>query len=87
MVNFFGGLPNGADHIRIDTNRIHYHEIFLTGSHGSSPAHHREAVDLVLQGRIPVGKLISKVYPLLEFDRALKEAANKSNLKVMISPN
>lgn len=88
VVNFFCGLPAEARHARIDSNLVHYNEVVITGSHGSSPAHHKEAVELVLRKKIPLSRLISRTFPLKEFHLALEEmATNKSNLKILILPN
>ncbi len=39
-INFFGGLPKPAPKLPIITNDLHYKEITLTGSHGSTPKQH-----------------------------------------------
>jgi L-iditol 2-dehydrogenase len=36
-VNFFGGLPPDQSRILIDSNLVHYREVSLEGSHGSTP--------------------------------------------------
>ena len=38
-INLFGGLPKGKSIVPIDTNILHYKEIFLFGSHGAAPEH------------------------------------------------
>ncbi|MFH1486848.1 MAG: alcohol dehydrogenase catalytic domain-containing protein, partial [Chloroflexota bacterium] len=43
-VDFFGGLPVGQSKISMDSNLIHYQEISVRGSHGSTPQDNREAL-------------------------------------------
>ena len=47
IVNFFGGLPKDKEQVEINTNVIHYKELFVTGAHGAMPIHHRKAVELI----------------------------------------
>ena len=44
VVNLFGGLPKTAKKIEILSNDIHFKEAYLTGSHGSTPEHHKIAL-------------------------------------------
>ena len=46
---FFGGLPKPAPALEIITNDIHYRELTLTGSHGSTPSQHSQAIDIILE--------------------------------------
>ena len=57
-INFFGGLPAEASNVTINTNLIHYKELFVHGSHGSLPRQHRKAVELIRSGTIDVLSLI-----------------------------
>ena len=86
VVNFFGGLPKPAPEIPINTNRIHYEEIVLTGSHGSTPAQHKEALEMITSGKIKVGHLISGHFPLKQIAEAFEAAVKKDNLKIVIHP-
>ncbi|MFC1919641.1 alcohol dehydrogenase catalytic domain-containing protein [Chloroflexota bacterium] len=49
-VNFFGGLPRGQSIINIDSNLLHYREVSVTGSHGSTPGDNKEALDILSRG-------------------------------------
>ena len=85
-VLFFGGLPQNAGSINFDSNKVHYKEIIVIGAHGSTPAQHRRAVDMISSGKIILDKLVSKKFSLSEFNIALEEAKKKSNLKIIINP-
>ena len=87
VVNFFGGLPNNQGNVEINTNKIHYHEAVITGSHGSNPRQHKESIKIIENNSKFFEKLISKKFAILDFEEAFKEASNPKNLKIMIKPN
>ncbi len=86
VINFFGGLPKNSRDIHLQSNDIHYKEVYLTGSHGSTPRHHALAMDLISTGRIDVSKLITHRYPLDDIQEAFEVVKNRSGLKVIIKP-
>ena len=51
-VNFFGGIPASKQPVALDTNQIHYHELYITGSTRSSIAQFRKTLDFVSQGLV-----------------------------------
>jgi L-iditol 2-dehydrogenase len=85
-VNFFGGLPKNASMVTLDTNIIHYKELFITGAHGAMPIHHHKAVELIANGRIDVKKFISHTYPLDEISAAFHTAETHGGLRVVVNP-
>lgn len=87
VLNLFGGIPKNSDMLKLDSNFIHYREAYITGSHGSTPEHHRRALEMIEDGKIEVSNLISKKFPLSQFATAFKLADSKSALKVIISPH
>ncbi len=68
-VNAFGGLPKG---IKIDLNRIHYRQLRIQGTSGSTPQQFRRAVD-VLDRNSRFGDLITDV---ISFD-GLQDALSR----------
>ncbi|MGC8971170.1 MAG: zinc-dependent dehydrogenase [bacterium] len=86
IVNFFGGLPPDTKEIPINTNRIHYKEIFVHGSHGSSPKDNAMALKLISSGQVPVGKLITHTLPLDEINEGLRLVESREALKVILKP-
>lgn len=86
VVNLFGGLPNTARKIYVLSNILHYREAYLTGSHGSSPRHHKLAVELIAQGRIDVRSLITHVLPLSAIREAFAHVERREGLKIVIDP-
>jgi L-iditol 2-dehydrogenase len=63
-INFFAGLPPGQSKILIDSNVIHYHEVSVQGSHGSTPHDAREALDILARKALSVSDLITHTIPL-----------------------
>ncbi|MDR1619640.1 MAG: zinc-dependent dehydrogenase [Clostridiales bacterium] len=84
-VNLFGGLPKGSM-VTLDTNLIHYKELFVHGAHGSLPRHHRAAVDMIASGAIDMKKYISHTFPLGEINAAFAVAEGHAGLRVIVSP-
>lgn len=84
-VNFFGGLAHGTT-ITIDSNIIHYKELFVHGTHGSLPRHHAKAVELIASGKLDAAKLISHRLPLDEINRGIAISENKQGKRVIINP-
>ena len=87
VINFFGGLPKDQSYVDINTNKIHYKELIVTGSHGSSPDQHKQAIKIIEEHSSFFVKLISKKFAITDFEQAFKEASNPRNFKVIIKPN
>jgi len=87
VINFFGGLSPNARNISFSSNILHYKEVTLLGSHGSTPKHHRTAVKMLLDREIVLEDLISKKFKLEDISLAFDESFNnKQNLKILIMP-
>lgn len=85
-INFFGGLPATTGEIGIDTNTIHYKELFITGAHGAMPIHHQKAVELISTGRIDIKKFMTHTYKLDDIKEAFETAENHKGLRVVVNP-
>jgi len=93
-INFFGGLPQGSEFIRFKSNRVHYKEITVTGTTGSSNYEFRRSMEIMASGqactgrseRVALSRLISARFSLSEAKEAFTVAASKSALKVVINP-
>lgn len=84
-INLFGGLGK-SDLVSIDTNKIHYNQLLVTGTHGSSKQHFDTAVQCIENGKIDIEKYITAVYTLKNISKAFESAKNLSNLKIIITP-
>lgn len=85
-VNFFGGLPKGKSMVTLDTNVIHYKELFIMGAHGCVPRHHGLAVELIASGSIRAADFVSHRFPLDKAVEAFAAAESHSGMRVVINP-
>jgi len=85
-INFFGGLPKDKSIVAINTNLIHYKELFVTGAHGSMPIHHSKAIEMISSGIIDVKPFFSHHFPLDDILRAFEAAENHEGLRVIVNP-
>jgi len=58
VFNIFGGPPRGSS-LTIDPRWLHYGEIVLTGTHGSSLSDFQQALELITTGEVDVRPVIS----------------------------
>ncbi len=84
-VNLFGGL-RGEPELQIDSNIIHYKECFVTGSHGSAPHHHKEAVRLLGNGSVHGSWYVSRTFPLEAIHEAYAFHEAHEGLKAIVRP-
>jgi len=84
-VNLFGGLGKGARNLSVPSNTIHYKECFVTGSHGSTPRHHRIALDMIAAGYVPARKVVTHRYPLARIHEAFESAEKHGGMKVVVT--
>jgi len=82
-LNFFAGLGQGGV-VPIDTNRLHYKGLVLTGTTGSSNADYEQALALVGDGRARVEQLVSRTFAIDEINDALAHAASGQGMKAMV---
>ena len=80
-VNFFGGVPEDRQPVPINTNLVHYKELYLTGSTRSSIAQMRKVVEFAEQGLLDVKGVITHRYPLSDALLALGNARNAVGIK------
>lgn len=80
-VNFFGGIPADRQPVPIDTNLVHYRELYLTGSTRSSIAQFRKTMEFVAGGLLRVKPLITNTYPLGGWEAAFENAAAAKGIK------
>jgi threonine dehydrogenase-like Zn-dependent dehydrogenase len=85
-INFFGGLPQGREFISFNSNRVHYEQLVVTGTTGSSNHQYRKSMEIIASGRVDLSPLITACFPLSEVEEAFKLAASKKAMKVLITP-
>jgi len=86
VINLFGGIGKNEPALNILSNHIHYKQIYVTGSHGSTPAQHRKALHYIEQNMIVVDDLISHEYDIKDVIEGFTMAASGNASKVVIKP-
>jgi L-iditol 2-dehydrogenase len=85
VVNLFGGLPKDAPEISVSSNHIHYREASVTGSHGSTPAQHKAALELIESGSIDLSPLVTHHIGLAGLADAM-QSPDGNAIKVIVEP-
>jgi L-iditol 2-dehydrogenase len=85
-INFFAGLPQGQSKVSIDGNVIHYREVLLQGSHGSTPHDHKEALDMLEKRTLEVNDLTTHKFPLDRIEEAFLFAESRTGMHIAITP-
>jgi L-iditol 2-dehydrogenase len=85
-INFFGGLPRDRSRVELDTNLIHYRELVVTGTTANTTPDCREALELVVSGRVDTASLVGGREPLDAAGDAFAAARSGDRLKVVIEP-
>lgn len=84
-VLLFGGLPKAHPMTTLDGNKIHYGEVEVIGAFSYHPRVHREALDLLADGTLPAGKIITHRFPLDRINEGYRAAVTGNALKVLIT--
>jgi L-iditol 2-dehydrogenase len=82
----FGGLPKDDSKPGVDMNIVHYNALHVIGTTIFAPRHQRVALELMASGRIPVDKLVTHRYPLVDFAEGVHLAMAGKALKVVFEP-
>jgi L-iditol 2-dehydrogenase len=86
VVNLFGGIGKCEPPLEIFSNYIHYKQIYVTGSHGSTPRQHKRALSLIEQNRISVDDLITHEIGIHDIHEGFRMASAGEASKVVIKP-
>jgi len=88
VLNLFGGLKKGQDVIGLDTSRVHYQEVNVTGSSGGSPWDVARTLEMMTSGGINAGAHITRIGDLehaIEFLEMVK--AQEIDGKAVVYPH
>jgi L-iditol 2-dehydrogenase len=70
--------------VSFNTNLIHYNGIILTGTTGASLAHHQNALELIVGGKIRTAPIISRRFNIEKIEQAFQYALSGEGLKTII---
>lgn len=82
----FGGLPKDQSKPGLDTNLVHYNALSLIGTTIFAPRHQRQALSLLVSGRIPGDLLITHRFALTEIVHGARMALEGKVLKAVFCP-
>lgn len=80
FVNLFGGCKAGTT-ITVDTHRIHYDGITITGFYHTTPKHVKMANDMINRGEIPVDIFVTGEYPWQKLIEAVEAHGRQEGIK------
>lgn len=86
-INFFGGLPKDRPTVELDSNLIHYKELIVTGTTGSTNEDCRRAAALLSSGRVDLATLVTARFPLQQANEAFQVAEDRQSMKVVFEPS
>jgi len=82
----FGGCPPGTE-IKVSTEQLHYGETTILGAFHATPAHFKEALNLIASGTINVKPLITKRIKLDDIKQAFENlTTSKKDIKIAVLP-
>ena len=80
-VSYFGGLPKDREIVSINTNLIHYKQIWVTGTTRQSLRQYRRTLELIDRGLVKLDGLITRAVPLDGLLEVLQDTVNGRGLK------
>lgn len=86
LVVFFGGVPKGSL-TELDTNYIHYNNIWIKGHFGSSYIQSKRAYELAISKSFPSEKFITHILPLDKINEGIELTKTGEAIKVVLLPN
>ena len=83
-VSYFGGIPKDKEIVPIKTNLIHYKELQVSATTGSSIADYRQALHIASSGRISLKAIATGRFKLENIHEAFEYAASGAGMKAVI---
>ncbi len=83
-INFFGGMPQGKEIVPLNTNLIHYKELQVVATTGSSLLDFYQAMRIASSGKISLKDLATGIFSLDEIQQAFDYAASGKGMKAVV---
>lgn len=80
-VSYFGGLPKDKQVVPINTNLIHYKQIWVTGTTRQSLRQYRKTLELIDRGLISLEGLMTRAVGIEEISEVFEDTLNGRGLK------
>jgi len=84
-VSFFGGLPRDKEIVPINTNLIHYKQIWVTGTTRQNLRQYRKTLELLDRGLISLEGMVTRAVPLEDIEAVFDDTMHSRGLKNGIS--
>jgi threonine dehydrogenase-like Zn-dependent dehydrogenase len=85
-INFFGGLPEGKDSIRFKSNIVHYRQLKITATTGSTISQFIKSMEILSNKEFDIQGLITHTFGLEEIEDAFGKVISGKGLKISIVP-
>ena len=85
-INFFGGLPEGKDSIIFRSNIVHYRQLNITATTGSTNSQFVKSMGILENKKFDIRGLITHTFSLEEIEDAFGKAISGEGLKISIVP-
>lgn len=85
IVVFFGGVPKGSL-TEIDTNHIHYWNLWIYGHYGASSCQVQRAFELAISDSFNAEDFITHTLPLSEINQGIELTRSGKAIKVVLHP-
>jgi len=83
---FFGGLRKDQPMAHVNANLIHYGQLLVTGTTGSSVRQYRSALQMITDGRIDARALIGDVLPLEKVHEGFRRTESAGEMRIILQP-
>ena len=84
-VNLFGGCERGT-YVKVDTYKLHYHEMNILSVFHHTPEHMKTALALIASREIPVEHLFTHEFDLDQINAAFATMEDREALKIVVKP-
>ena len=85
-INFFGGLPEGKDSIMFKSNIVHYRQLKITATTGSTILQFIKSMEILSKKEFDIRGLITHTFGLKEIEDAFEKVISGKGLKISIVP-
>jgi L-iditol 2-dehydrogenase len=84
-ISMFSGPKKGNYEVPFDVRSLHYKEICLVGAYGCSSRQNREAVTMILDGRMDVAWLVTEEVALNDLPRTFERINLRQGMKSVVT--
>ncbi len=83
-ISLFGGMPKGKEFVTLNTNLVHYKELKVVGTTGSSLQHVISSIEIAASDRMDLKPIVTGRFNIDQAKEAFAYAASGAGLKAVI---